>query len=247
MTDHDPNCIEAKVIYGSVRQEILDQKRCQFEIFAAALTLSTTVLAYGVSRVTAQPIVYAAPIIMNVMTLTILMSKAISIQRMVGYLQLMESRDTPRHGWMWEYHLNLFREKEGVKDGEDELDKHQYACTVSAMLLALNLMFLVLYFSGPEAVPFRAYLNYPMRWLWFISVPIIVLNLFGFYFAGKRMWQLAYGTMTSNAVRKRWNEVFAAADEELDKLQNDGPKKPSTSVPVVDDRPAVGLPPSPPR
>ena len=100
----DQDIIKGEAIYRSVREEILDQKRCQFQIFGAALTLSAAVLAYSASPNVSQ-FVCAAPMLMNVLTLTIILDKAVSIQRMVGYLQLMESILAPSRGWMWEYHL----------------------------------------------------------------------------------------------------------------------------------------------
>jgi hypothetical protein len=83
--------IDSTAMYSSVRQEILDQKKCQFQLFAASATLTAAVLAYA-GRADATPLVYVAPMLLNVLSLTIILDKAISIQRMVGYLQLMESK-----------------------------------------------------------------------------------------------------------------------------------------------------------
>ncbi len=100
-----------------MRQEILDQKKCQFQLFGAALTLTAAVLAYAPTA-RSGPVVYIAPVVMNVLALTIILDKAVSIQRMVGYLQLMESEGS-RFLWIWEYDLNLFRETSPKAVGSD--------------------------------------------------------------------------------------------------------------------------------
>jgi hypothetical protein len=242
MTDHDLNCVEAKVVYRSVRDEILDQKRCQFQIFGAALTLSTAVLAYGVSR-TPRPFVYAAPMIMNVMTLTVIMDKALSIQRMVGYLQLMESIQPPAGGWMWEYHLNLFRDlkkRRASKEDGDSWGKHRYVRNVSLMLMVLNAVFLLLYFFGPETVPLKVSLNHHLLWLWAIDGLVIALNIFGVCVGGYRLWQLVRGPMSSKGVRKGWKDVFSQPFAEFNQAIEMPPRRESLSVPLVSTAQATG-------
>lgn len=91
----DPSISEVgpETIYGSIRQEVLDQKKCQFQMFGSAITVTAAILAYA-SSMRAGPIVYVVPVLMNVLALTIVLDKAVSIQRMVGYLQLMESQES---------------------------------------------------------------------------------------------------------------------------------------------------------
>ena len=212
------------VVYRSVRQEILDQKRCQFQIFGAALTLSSAVLGYA-----ALPhigaFVYAAPMVMNVLTLTVILDKAVSIQRMVGYLQLMESTTQPPRGWMWEYHLNIFRELKGRSVGSEEHRKHVYIRSVSMILLLLNLVFFALYFwNADDVTPRNAQASFSVaRLLGSVDSALIVLNVFGVYFAINRIWRLVHGPMTSRAVRHKWIVVFAEADARLNPGGTDGP------------------------
>ena len=94
--------IDPLEIYKTIRQEILDQKKCQFHLFSISITVTSGILAYA-STTKVGPIIYVAPIVMNILALTIIIDKALSIQRMVGYLQLMES-ETRKIKWMWEYH-----------------------------------------------------------------------------------------------------------------------------------------------
>jgi hypothetical protein len=216
MGNHRHSPVQAEVVYRSVRQEILDQKRCQFQILSAALTFSAAVLAYAAS-LHVSPFVYVAPMLMNVLTLTIILDKAVSIQRMVGYLQLMESYPEPHRGWMWEYHLNIFRELPGEPAGTEKHRKHTYIRNVSLILIMLNFVSLALYFWGPEAAALRSTPAYPnfARFLGSVDTAVIGLTLFGTYFAATRIRQLVRGVMTSSAVRKKWISVLTEADRRL--------------------------------
>ncbi len=67
--------IDPATMYSSVRQEILDQKKCQFQLFCACISVSAAALAYaGAAR--ASPAVYIAPMLLNVLGLTIILDKA---------------------------------------------------------------------------------------------------------------------------------------------------------------------------
>jgi hypothetical protein len=205
------NLISPKLMYASVRQEILDQKRCQFQIFSAAVTLTAAVMAYASSSTVGrvQPLVFVAPVILNVLALTIILDKAISIQRMVGYLQLMES-DTTGRRWMWEYHLNRFRGKQGRGIGPDQGRKHNYIRTVALMLICLNIGMTLLYFFGPEAVALRQTPVYEKAREVYGAIDLIVLalNIIGIGTAWRRWLQLVSGMYTSVAIRKQWEEVL---------------------------------------
>lgn len=206
--------INPEIIYRSVRQEILDQKKCQFQMFGAALTVTAAILAYANST-KAAPLVYVVPVLINVLALTIILDKALSIQRMVGYLQLMESGLSPRR-WMWEYHLNLFREIPPASVGSDAQRKHTYIRNIALMLLTLNLVSSALYFLGPEAVALRAAPSYQsLREIYgAIHLVVIVFNVVGGVVVGRRWWQLVHGDFTSRSIRARWIEVFAKSDQQ---------------------------------
>lgn len=200
--------INPEIIYSSVRQEILDQKKCQFQMFGAAITVTAAILAYA-SSMKAGPLVYVVPVLLNVLALTIILDKAVSIQRMVGYLQLVESEFSKRC-WMWEYHLNLFREIPGKNIGSDAQRKHTYIRNIALMLLTLNLVSSALYFFGPEAIDLRKDPNYQnLRELYgAIHLLVIFFNVLGFVVVARRWWQLVHGEYTSRSIRARWLEVL---------------------------------------
>lgn len=203
-----PEVITPTVIYDSVRQEILDQKKCQFQIFGAALTITAAVLAYaGSAKV--GPLVYVAPVLMNVLALTIILEKAISIQRMVGYLQLMEQYTSVRQ-WMWEYHLNQFREEPGTSEGPESYRKHKYIRNVALMLVILSLVPTLLCILGPNAIELRQSPSYEgLREVYgAIYALLILLNLYGVGIAFRRWKQLVQGEYTSKAIRARWLRVI---------------------------------------
>jgi len=202
--------IGPELIYGSVRQEILDQKKCQFQLFGAALTLTAAVLAYAPSA-KAGPVVYIAPVVMNVLALTIILDKATSVQRMVGYLQLMESEGS-RYQWMWEYDLNLFREESPKPVGSESYRRHTYIRTVALMLLILSAGSSGLYGFGPEALALRQTPEFgPLREVYgAIHLLVLILNGWGWYISVRRWLQLVHGKFTSGAIRERWLLVIQA-------------------------------------
>ena len=130
---------------------------------------------------------YVVPVLINVLALTIILDKALSIQRMVGYLQLMESGYSSRR-WMWEYHLDLFREIPSKSVGSDAQRKHTYIRNIALMLLTLNLVGSALYFFGPEAVAMRQEPSYQsLREIYgAIHLIVIVFNVLGAIVAGRR-------------------------------------------------------------
>lgn len=204
----EPEAIPSTIIYSSVRQEILDQKKCQFQIFSAALTITAAVLAYaGSTKV--GPLVYIAPVLMNVLALTLILEKAVSIQRMVGYLQLMEQN--PSGGpWMWEFHLNLFRERPKEECGSESYRKHTYIRNVALMLVILSLVASLLCIWGPNAIELRQSQSYQgLQKVYGVMYALLaLLNLYGIGLAIRRWKQLVHGEYTSKAIRERWNKVL---------------------------------------
>jgi len=200
--------IDTNIIYESIRHEIVDQKKCQFQLFSTALTLTAAILAYGAST-KVGPLVYVAPIIMNTLALNIILEKATSIQRMVGYLQIMEQTESDAH-WMWEYHLRHFRECPGKSCGSETHRKHAYVRNVALMLLMLNAVSSGLYFWGPEAITLRASKDFASVSQFYggVHVIVIALNFVGIFVAGRRLFQLIFGQFTAKAIQERWATVI---------------------------------------
>jgi hypothetical protein len=99
--------ISENIVYQSIREEILDQKKCQFQIFSVAVAITSVVLAYAL-RDGELEFALIAPIVMNTLALVIIVDKAISIQRKVGYLQMIEGgmQKLKIDSWKWETHLD---------------------------------------------------------------------------------------------------------------------------------------------
>ncbi len=200
--------IDKTAMYTSVRQEILDQKKCQFNLFGASITLTAAILAYAAAT-KVGPLVYVVPILINVLSLTIILDKAISIQRMVGYLQLMES-DQNKKTWMWEFHLNKFREIPGRSRGSESFRKHKYIITISSILTLINLLSASLYRWGPSAIALRNSSSYNEVSEFYGAVNFVVLILlaYGVFLAIRRWGQLVFGIYTGRAIRDRWLETI---------------------------------------
>jgi hypothetical protein len=197
--------MEKSIIYNTVRSEILDQKKCQFQMFAAAITFSSALFAFGTIK-DIIPIIFIAPILMNVFALTIILDKSISIQRMVGYLQLMENEKSEKE-WMWEYHLNIFRGGKIKSVGREPRRKHKYIQHIALMLFALNTIsvFLLIWkYNNP--VKFRAieiiiFVSGGLTFLWGI------VNFF------RQWYHLVYGRYTASAIKGRWKEILTDQED----------------------------------
>jgi len=199
--------ISPEMMYSSIRQEILDQKKCQFNLFGASITLTAAVLAYGAAT-SVGPIVYLAPIVLNALAIMMILDKARSIQRMVGYLQLMESK-FDEYNWMWEYHLNLFRKLRGVACGPDSFRRHSYVITVASVLLVLNSLCAALYRWSPTAIAFRSDPEFPAEFYGAVDFLVLGLLAWGVYVSIKTWLQLLIGKFTGVSVEKRWLEALS--------------------------------------
>lgn len=206
--------IDPVAMYSSIRQEILDQKKCQFNLFSLSITLTAAILAYGAAT-RVGPLVYFAPILMNVLSLTIILDKAVSIQRMVAYLQLMES-DQINGKAMWEFHLYKFREIPGKPQGSEKFRKHSYVVTVSSILLLINFLSGALYRWGPSAVELRSQSDYfqVSEFYGAVNLVVLLLLILGVFLAARRWWQLVFGIYTGKAIRERWLQAIATVKEE---------------------------------
>ena len=214
-------------MYTSVRQEILDQKKCQFNLFGASITLTAAVLAYGAAT-NVGPLVYVTPILLNVLSVTIILDKAISIQRMVGYLQLMESCHD-KYRWMWEYQLSIFRATAGRSVGLEGFRRHTYVITVATILFVVNILSAALFFRGPSAIALRASDKWQdvSEFYGAVSVIVFILLTWGVLTTLSRWGQWMFGKFTGEAVRQRWREALdqsqVAACEDNGSRDESGP------------------------
>lgn len=166
--------INPEITYQTIRDEIIDQKRCQFQLLSLAVTVTAAVFAYGTAT-TSEPLIYLAPLVMNVLAIVIIFDKAVSIQRKVGYLQWMEEH-LNEYEWMWERQLDEFRravpERAGVPG--DPSRKHSYVTTVGLILVILNAISCFLFIATPSS--WKWHIQY-FPWLSLLT-SVIVLAIF---------------------------------------------------------------------
>ena len=198
--------IDPQSTYQTIRDEILDQKRCQFQLLSLAVTVTALVIAYATS-VTAAPLVYLAPLVMNAVAVVIIFDKAVSIQRKVGYLQVMEEH-LGKYTWMWEKQLDEFRktvpERAGVLG--DPSRKHSYVTTVGLMLLILNVVSLLLFVFAPGAWEWHR-ANFPWLSLGSAAVALTVFVTGAIALWTKRA-HLIGGRHSGPQILKTWKSVL---------------------------------------
>jgi hypothetical protein len=198
--------IDPQLLYQTIREEILDQKRCQFQLLSLAVTVTAAVVAYGTAA-TAAASMYLAPLVMNTVAIIIIFDKAVSIQRKVGYLQLMEEHLT-QYVWMWERQLDEFRkavpERPGVPG--DPAHKHSYVTTVGLMLMILNAICVLLFAVAPGAWKWHVD-NFPWLSLGSIVIALTIFVVGAIAFMVKR-WHLVAGRHSGPQIRKTWETVL---------------------------------------
>jgi hypothetical protein len=184
--------VDPQFIYKTIREEVIDQKRCQFQLLSLSVTLTAGVLA---------------PLVMNAVAIVIILDKAVSVQRKVGYLQMMEENFAD-YTWMWEKQLDEFRklvpERAGVRG--DPARKHSYVTMVGLMLIILNVICCFLFIAAPGAWQWHVE-NFPGLSL--ASSGIVLLLLLGgvIVFFVKRS-QLLDGRHSGPQIRSTWEQVL---------------------------------------
>lgn len=200
------NRVDPQFLYQTIREEIIDQKRCQFQLLSLAVTVTAGVIAYGTGA-GAPPPVYLAPLAMNVLAIVVILDKAVSIQRKVGYLQMMEENFN-NFVWMWETQLDDFRKHVPQRAGVpgDPSRKHSYVTTVGLMLLGLNVICVFLYVAGPNALKWHGD-NLP--WLTGLSASVaLLLLLFGCIAFFVRRRNLVNGRHSGPQIQQTWMNVL---------------------------------------
>ncbi len=206
--------INPELTYRTIRDEILDQKRCQFQLLSLAVTVTALVLAYASTK-PSEPSIYIAPVLMNVVAIIIIFDKAVSFQRKVGYLQIMEE-SLGEGVWKWESNLDNFRKvdpknsDDGKKSKHDETKetdpprKQSYITTVGTLLVALNCICGYLFSSEvnwwyPSTV-------YTVQWV--NTAIIAVLLIYGIGTFMRKRHHLIKGQHSGPQIRKIWESVL---------------------------------------
>jgi len=170
------------------------------------VTVTAAVFAYGTAT-TAEPPIYLAPLVMNVLAIIIIFDKAVSIQRKVGYLQLMEEH-LDKYVWMWERQLDDFRKEvpERPRVPGDPSRKHSYVTTVGLMLLILNAISFFLFIATPSAWKWHIQ-NFP--WLSLLtSIMVLAIFICGIIVFLLKRSQLINGRHSGPQIRKIWERVL---------------------------------------
>jgi hypothetical protein len=225
-------------VYKSIREEVIEQKKCQFQILTAAITFTAAAWAF-VSREIGNSLGYLAPIALNVAALIMILDKARSIQRMVGYLQIMEMR-SDKTRWQWEFSLDRFRGKAEINqlcekpapvpsdsnqrepdelESETDKRKHSYITTVGVLLLVLS-AFCVLFYAVALLSGGVQAQQQPEPTIRPLSAAVIRLATSPFFDLGfvavllglvRFVYvrrELTVGNYSSSKIRKRWEDII---------------------------------------
>lgn len=196
--------VNSDAIYATIREEILDQKKCQFQLFSLAVTGTALILAYSAGN-RAFPLVYLAPIVMNDFALIIILDKAVSIQRKVGYLQMMEQH-WKEYLWMWETQLDSFRAEVPLAGAREPARKHGFVTTVGVMLIGLNVLAALLGAQGSAAAGQPVWPASKESWPLLVLGAALLLGGAGWLLYAWR--QLVGGRHSGPAIRRTWEKVL---------------------------------------
>ena len=199
--------IPPDLVYSSIRQEILDQKKCQFQFFSIAVTVTSAILAFGAAS-QVGPLIYITPMVLNLLALIIILDKAISMQRKVGYLHMME-QGFYQGSWRWETHLDLFRSLRGVSweplPGENR--KHSYITTITLMFTILNFLCAGLWWWGLSS-------PIPSRQMGWLDAVVFILLFATLYFGFIKRQSLVRGENSTGAIIAKWKKVVQDCKQE---------------------------------
>lgn len=202
--------MEREFIYKTIRDELLDQKRCQFQIFTVSVTLTSAILGYGGAQKIGG-LVYLAPMLANLAALWLLSDKAISIQRKVGYLQTIEQHPE-RTDWRWETDLDAFRalvarDVARVTVPRTECRKHSFVRAIGILLLLLNAFCLALLFFGPyNAVADTV--SSALEQAYLRATGIVMLGA-GIIISYLKLLSLTRGENSTTYIQAKWELVLA--------------------------------------
>lgn len=185
-------------VYKTIRNEVIEQKKCQFQILTTAIAVTSAAWAYALGP-SGNSIACLAPIPLCVCALILILDKAISIQRMVGYLQCLETNDPPRQMWSWERDLDDFRgeDRGQASGGARDKRKHSYVAVVSILLLTLSALCIALYLAigdnkhGPAPL--------------FVSIIIIAGTI---WYTLRQYGSLTTGKNSSTSIKDQWKKLL---------------------------------------
>ena len=133
--------VSRDTVYESIRSEITDQKSCQFSVMKLAMTVNAAII--GTTAITSGGAVLGpnsvfAALVATCFAAWLVLEKAQSIQRNVGYLKLVEQFPNHPDIWRWEYSLSMYRVHVGnAMKGKGSERTHRYVTSVCMALLAL--------------------------------------------------------------------------------------------------------------
>ena len=199
--------MKSELTYKTIREEILDQKKCQFQLFSIAVTVTSAILAYSaVTKV--GPHVYIAPMLLLELGLIVILDKAITIQRKAGYLKMIE-HDQDSEDWKWEAHLDEYRAHPEVSyevSKSDEARKHAYVTGVGTMLVLLATFCAGLYFFGP--IKFDATINTDVRAHGWTDAVVVFVWLSMVFLGVSKRKSLVSGVNCSSAIQAKWESIL---------------------------------------
>ncbi|ARN72635.1 hypothetical protein [Oceanicoccus sagamiensis] len=194
------------IIYQSIRDEIIDQKRCQFQLFSIALAVTSAVLAYAAAT-KVHSLVYITPMLLIELALIVIFDKAVTIQRKVGYLKKIE-QNPDISLWRWETDLDNYRGHLAVNyqaNLSGESRKHSYVTSVGVMMMVLALFCAGLFYFGPDGAALPLVDNRAAGWIDIFVLSVLLST--AYFFCSKRK-SLVTGVNCSAAISAKWDMIL---------------------------------------
>lgn len=188
------------MVYSVLRTEILDQRKCQFQMYTMAASITSASLVFAESSGLGF-LAFLAPMIFNNASLMMVVIKELSVFRKVAYLQLLEQYPDARK-WKWETDLDSFRNDTGYDPGAKRSHNHTYPLMLCLFINLLNAVSAALYFfnSSSEVVTDRMH--------GFADGLCVFLIASGLYFTITNFWSLILGKNTTSAIVAKWRRIL---------------------------------------
>lgn len=195
--------MDRRTVYEALRAEILDQRKCQFQMYTIAAGIAPAALLFA-DESGMGGVIFLGPLVFNLAALMMVLQKEVSIFRKVGYLQVLETHPKIQE-WSWEMDIDAFRRNADQFAAQDTARHHTYAMMVCLFILMLSTGSGILYWFYPfthNAPPISVYAR------GIFDTITIILCAFSFGFTGHHLYRLVRGADTSSAIHRKWLEIL---------------------------------------
>ena len=196
--------MERKTVYESLRRELLEQRRCQLQMYTLSAGVLPAALLFA-EKANLGAFVFPACILFFIAALMMVFNKECSIFRKVGYLRILEENEQIQQ-WRWESDIDAFRQDPARFQDTTKGSHHSYVIMISVFINMLIWISVVLY----AIQPFPAeHLQLPEWHKGVLALSCILVAVAGTLGTGISLYGFSYGSDSTSAIYDKWHHVLS--------------------------------------